>query len=54
MAITFEEVTGEIQPAARVPAGGEAAAPPPAEALREQIERELLLRDERAARLRAD
>lgn len=54
MAITFEEVTGEIQPAARVPAGGEPATPAPAEELRVQIERELRLQDERAARLCAD
>lgn len=55
MPITFDEVSAEIDrqpPVASTPAA--APATPPATDLREQIERELHLRDERLARLHAD
>jgi hypothetical protein len=55
MPITFEEVTGEIQ---RAPSTAGTGDTPPAgaraEDLREQLERELRLMAERAARIRAD
>jgi hypothetical protein len=56
MAITFEEVSAEIQGDTRADAGAEtsAAREKPAEDLHEQIERSLRLRDERLARLCAE
>lgn len=56
MPITFEEVTGEIQrePQTSGSAGAEAQANAPAEDLRTQLERELRLMAERAARIAAD
>ena len=56
MPITFEEVTGEIQREPQAQGAGAAAAPAPAPAedFAVQLERELCLRAERAARLSAD
>jgi hypothetical protein len=56
MPITFEEVTGEIHREPTVPDGGDAGsqANAGAEDLRMQLERELRLMAERAARVAAD
>ena len=54
MPITFEEVTGEIRREVSIPDGGDAAANAPAEDLRTQLERELRLMAERAARIAAN
>ena len=56
MPITFEEVTGEIHREPSVPDGGDPASQPNARAedLRTQLERELRLMAERAARVAAD
>jgi hypothetical protein len=56
MPITFEEVTGEIQrePATASPGDTRPARAEHAEDLHEQLERELRLMAERAARLCAD
>lgn len=56
MPITFEEITGEISREPSIPDGGDAAAAAnaPAEDLRTQLERELRLMAERAARIAAD
>ena len=55
MPITFEEVTGEIQRKPGTASAPEAApAGARAEDLQQQLERELRLMAERAARIRAD
>ncbi len=51
MAVTFEEVSTEISPAAPAEAPAPAAAAPDAAAWAEQIEQTLRLRAEREARL---